>query len=60
MTDAWEALAGYAGNEADWWPNGVPVLIGQLEGGEGKPTDTGLDVDIDRVLVRVVGVGGVP
>ncbi len=58
--DAWEALSSYAGNEVDWWPSSVPVLIGQLEGGEGKPTDTGLDVDIDRVLVRVVGVGGVP
>jgi hypothetical protein len=36
------------------------VLIAQLDGGEGKLTDSGLDVEIDRVLLRVVGFGGVP
>lgn len=60
VTDAWMALASYAGNDIDWWPPGVPVLLGQLEGGEGKKADTGLEIDVDRVLVRVIGFGGVP
>ncbi len=57
---AWEALALYASSEVNWWPDDVPVLIGQIEGGEGKASDSGLQVDVDRLLVRVVGFGGVP
>jgi hypothetical protein len=47
-------------NEADWWPDDVPVLLAQLDGGEGKPQDSGFELDRDRVIVRVVGWGGVP
>ncbi len=57
---AWEALESVAGGEVDWWPEDVPVLLGELEGGEGKTQDSGLRLDVDRVLVRVVGYGGVP
>lgn len=57
---AWQGLEAYAGTEVDWWPPDVPVLIAQIDGGEGKLTDSGLDVEIDRVLLRVVGYGGVP
>jgi hypothetical protein len=57
---AWEALESLTGSDADWWPEDVPVLIGELEGGEGRTTDSGLHLDVDRVLVRVVGYGGVP
>lgn len=57
---AWQGLEAYAGTEVDWWPPDVPVLIAQIDGGEGKLTDSGLEVEIDRVLLRVVGYGGVP
>ncbi|HEY4105592.1 MAG TPA: hypothetical protein VGM44_16955 [Polyangiaceae bacterium] len=57
---AWDALETLGGNEVDWWPEDVPVLIGELEGGEGKTSDSGLRLDVDRVLVRVIGFGGVP
>lgn len=57
---AWEALESLTGSDADWWPDDVPVLIGELEGGEGRTTDSGLRLDVDRVLVRVVGYGGLP
>jgi hypothetical protein len=56
---AWKALE-EATPEADFWLPDVPVLIAQLDGGEGKTHDSGWTVDIDRVLVRVVGWGGVP
>jgi hypothetical protein len=57
---AWQAFDQLADNSVAWWPDDVPVLIAQLEGGEGKPTDSGLRIDSDRVLLRVVGWGGVP
>jgi hypothetical protein len=57
---AWDALETLTGGDADWWPNDVPVLIAELEGGEGRTQDSGLRLDIDRVLLRVVGYGGVP
>ncbi|HTQ05915.1 MAG TPA: hypothetical protein VMI54_18770 [Polyangiaceae bacterium] len=46
--------------EADFWPDDVPVLVAQLDGGEGKLKDSGYELDRDRVIVRVVGFGGVP
>jgi hypothetical protein len=57
---AWDALETLAGNDVDWWPDDVPVLLAELEGGEGKTQDSGLRLDVDRVLVRVIGYGGVP
>ena len=56
---AWEAVDGLTGTETDWWPSDVPVLIGMLEGGEGRSQDSGLRLDVDRLFVRVVGFGGV-
>jgi hypothetical protein len=47
-------------NETDFWPEDVPVLVAQLDGGEGKLKDSGYVLDRDRVIVRVVGFGGVP
>jgi hypothetical protein len=60
MATAWEALETLAGNDVDWWPDDVPVLLAEVEGGEGKTQDSGLRLDVDRVLVRVIGYGGVP
>jgi len=57
---AWEALESLTGSDADWWPEDVPVLIAEFDGGEGKSQDSGLRLDLDRVFVRVVGYGGVP
>jgi hypothetical protein len=59
LGDAWQALEAIANHQTDWWPRDVPALIAQLEGGEGKTIDSGLNVDMDRVLVRIVGFGGV-
>ena len=57
--EAWQALETLADTDTDWWPPDVPVLLGQLAGGEGRTSDSGLRLDRDRVLVRVVGYGGV-
>ncbi|HKO46676.1 MAG TPA: hypothetical protein VJV79_03085 [Polyangiaceae bacterium] len=57
---AWAALEALTGADADWWPDDVPILIAELDGGEGRSQDSGLRLDLDRVLLRVVGYGGVP
>lgn len=57
---AWAAIEPAFASDTEWWPADVPVLLCALDGGEGKLTDSGLAVDYDRVLVRVVGEGGTP
>ncbi len=57
---AWWAIEQSAGGLVDWFPDDVPVLLGQLDGGEGKTSDAGLKLERDRLLVRVVGYGGRP
>ncbi|WP_437687663.1 hypothetical protein [Sorangium sp. So ce176] len=60
LGDAWLAVEEAAGTAVDWFPAGVPVLLGQLDGGEGRASDSGLRIESDRVLVRIVGHGGRP
>jgi hypothetical protein len=60
LADAWRALEDAAGETVDWFPDQVPVLIGQLDGGEGRTHDSGLRTDSDRLLVHIVGLGGRP
>jgi hypothetical protein len=60
LAEAWTALEHASGQTADWFPEGVPVLVAQLDGGEGHPSDSGMALDRDRLLVRVVGYGGAP
>ncbi|WP_437732371.1 hypothetical protein [Sorangium sp. So ce1335] len=57
---AWLAIEEAAGSAVDWFPDGVPVLFGQLDGGEGRASDSGLRIESDRALVRIVGYGGRP
>jgi hypothetical protein len=60
LGQAWVALEPTLSYESDWWSNDVPVLIAAIDGGEGRLTDSGLNLDYDRLLVRVVGTGGLP
>ncbi|HKY38569.1 MAG TPA: hypothetical protein VJN18_21645 [Polyangiaceae bacterium] len=60
LSSAWEAIEGATTRNIDFWPVDIPVLIGQLDGGEGKLTDSGFPLEADRTLLRVVGEGGVP
>ena len=60
LAEAWAALEGAAGQGVDWFPDGVPVVLAQLDGGAGRTSDAGLPIEQDRLLVRVVGYGGRP
>ncbi len=57
---AWDAIEDLRQGEADWWPQDVPVLLAQVVGGEGNLLDSGIEVDSDRVMLRVMGFGGTP
>jgi len=58
MTVRWSAMSSASGSSTDWWPDDVPVVIGEIEGGEGVKTDATLRVESDTMLFRVVGEGG--
>lgn len=59
MMTQWSAMSSAAGGSAtDWWPDDVPVVMGELHGGEGVKVDGGLRVESDVLLFRVVGEGG--
>jgi hypothetical protein len=58
MSKTWGALAAASGSAVDWWPDDVPVVAGEIEGGEGSANDTGLRIESDRLFFRVVGEGG--
>lgn len=60
LAEAWLAIAQVGGSETDWFPSDVPVLLAQLEGGEGASEDAGFPIEADRVLLRIVGYGGEP
>jgi hypothetical protein len=60
LAEAWQALEEAAESDAAWFVDDVPVLLAQMDGGEGKSSDSGLRLESDRLLVRVVGYGGAP
>ncbi|MBK9264555.1 MAG: hypothetical protein IPM54_32815 [Polyangiaceae bacterium] len=60
LSAAWQAIEESAGGVVNWFPEDVPVLLAQLDGGEGKTSDAGLKLEQDRLLVRIVGQGGRP
>jgi hypothetical protein len=60
LQDAWRAVETMTGYTVDFWPHDVPVLIAEIRGADGRAQDAGLVIDRNRMLLRVVGYGGVP
>jgi hypothetical protein len=60
ITLTWGPFEAAAGEAVDWWPDDVPVVMGEMTGGEAAKSDSGLAIESDRVLFRVVGKGGAP
>jgi hypothetical protein len=60
LSAAWSAIATVAGSSVDWFPTDLPVVLAQLDGGEGTTSDSGVSLDSDRALLRVIGYGGTP
>ncbi len=57
---AWSPMGQALGDAVDWWPDTAPVVLAELEGGEGTKRDGTLSVESDRLLLRVIGRGGAP
>ena len=60
MAGTWGALAAAAAASVDWWPDDVPAVLAEVEGGDGATSDTGLRIESSRLLIRVLGQGGAP
>jgi hypothetical protein len=60
LYDAWRAIENMTGYTVDFWPHDIPVLIAEIRGADGRKHDAGLVIDRNRMLLRVVGYGGVP
>ena len=55
---AWMAIAEAAPDDMAWFPEGVPVLLAELEATGSPGEDSGVPIKEDRTLLRVVGFGG--
>jgi hypothetical protein len=55
LGSAWEALESTAADNIDWWPRNTAVVLAEIEGGRGITRDSGLVVDQDRTLIRILG-----
>jgi hypothetical protein len=60
VAQTWSALESAAGEAVDWWPDEVPVVMGEMLGADSPRSDSGLAIESDRLLFRVVGKGGAP
>jgi hypothetical protein len=56
--EAWMAIASAVPDDMAWFPQGIPVLLAELEPSGPAGKDSGVDVKEDRTLLRVVGFGG--
>ncbi len=55
----WGTFEAAAGESVDWWPDDTPVVMGEMLV-EKAGSDSGLSLENDRVMFRVVGTGGTP
>ncbi len=60
LTKAWSPFETAATEAVDWWPDELPVAMGELVGVEKAPRDSGLALESEVVLFRVTGYGGTP
>jgi hypothetical protein len=58
MQHVWTPITAAGGNTIDWFPEDAAVVLAEIVGGEGVKSDSGLSVESDRLLLRVVGEGG--
>jgi hypothetical protein len=60
ISHTWQPIESAGGEVVDWWPDTIPVVLGEMVGGEKTSRDSGLSVESDRVVFRIVGRGGTP
>ncbi len=60
LLETWSPISAAVGQSVDWFPDDVPTVLAEVKGGEGTKRDSGLNVESDRMLIRIVGRGGAP
>ncbi len=60
LLETWSPIGSAVGQSVDWFPDDVPTVLAEVRGGEGVKRDAGLNVESDRMLLRIVGRGGAP
>ncbi|MEO7110733.1 MAG: hypothetical protein ABI183_09870, partial [Polyangiaceae bacterium] len=60
VQETWSPIGSALGQSVDWFPDDVPIVLAVVKGGEGAKRDSGLNVESDRLLLRIVGRGGAP
>ena len=60
LTRTWRPIETATGDSSEWWPDDAPVVLAEIPGGEETRHDSGLAVESDALLVRIVGRGGAP
>ncbi len=58
LEHAWIAISQQSSPHRIWFPDDVPVLLAQVDGGDGETRDAGIKLEHNRLLIRVVGYGG--
>jgi hypothetical protein len=56
LSDRWQLAEGLT-RGADFWPDSNPVVLAEVEGGRTDRDDSGVAIESDRLLLRVVGTG---
>lgn len=51
----WHPIELAAGDAVDWYPDDAPVLLGELTKAESGDSDSGLRLESNHVLVRILG-----
>jgi hypothetical protein len=57
LSAAWRPLSAAAGHAVDWFPDDLPILLGEWEDADGDTSEGALRIESSRVFVRVIGTG---
>jgi hypothetical protein len=58
VSETWRIIETATDENADWWPDDVPVVLAEMADPDHPSSDSGLRVESQRLLMRIVGYGG--
>lgn len=60
VAGTWHLAEASTDETVDWWPDDAPVVLAEVANPDHASSDSGLRVESERLLLRVVGWGGAP
>jgi hypothetical protein len=58
VTATWRLVENSTDETVDWWPDDSPVVLAEMTDPDHPASDSGLRIESERMLLRVVGYGG--